>query len=177
MSQSKMNGNALKMKPSKKAASARKQVNKLIQQAFETDEHSFARVEKNLGSCFIVIRNDGSTVQGYSKYSRSALFLSLGDIVILEKSEKRAKSVEIIGLLSKKDAQKLYKMKKIAKCVYFSAEEQDKEDDMFDHSDENDGSDSDSDNKEKDKIGKKKKVANDGSGDVESDSDLDIDNI
>ena len=172
-----MNGNALKMKPSKKAASAQRQNSKLTQQVYETDEYSFARVEKNLGSCFLVIRNDGSTVQGYSKYSRSALFLSLGDIVILEKSEARAKSVEIIGLLSKKDAQKLYKMKKIAKCVYFSAEEQDKEDDLFDHSDENDDSDSDTGKKEKDKVSKKKKVANDGSGDIESDSDVDIDNI
>jgi hypothetical protein len=161
-------------KPSKAAVSAKNQNEKLIQQVFETDEYSFARVDKNLGHCFVVIRNDGSTVQGYSKYKKGALMLSIGDVVILEKSEKRAKSVEIIGLLSKRDAQKLYKAKRLAKCVYLSPEEQEKEDDLFDHSGDDD--DSDDDNvKEKDKASKKKSVNNNGADD--SDSDVDIDEI
>jgi hypothetical protein len=122
----------------------------------------FARVEKNLGSYFKLIYHDGHAlhqdIQGeprgiFSARGKVRVRIAAGDIVLLEgiqrlpEARARGKTliVEIVGRLSKKEAQHLYRAKRISKDVYGTGGEDAGElDDLFDYGgeDEEDAADS-----------------------------------
>lgn len=131
-------------------------------------EAHFARVEKNLGSYFKLIYHDGSAlhldIQGeprgiFSARGKVRVKISAGDIVLLEGvqrlSEAKARGktliVEIIGRLSKKEAQHLYRAKRIHKHVYSSdGGDAGELDDLFDYGGEDDEDAADSEDQEVD---------------------------
>lgn len=136
-----------------------------IQAVLGGAEAHFARVEKNLGSYFKLIYHDGSTlhvdIQGeprgiFSARGKVRVKIAAGDIVLLEgvqrlpEAKARGKTliVEIIGRLNKKEAQHLYRAKRIHKQVYGSSGADGGDggilDDLFDYGgeDEEDAADS-----------------------------------
>ena len=122
-----------------------------IQAVLGGGEAHFARVEKNLGSYFKLIYHDGTAlhldIQGeprgiFSARGKVRVKISAGDIVLLEgvqrlpEAKARGKTliVEIIGRLSKKEAQHLYRAKRIHKQIYGSSgDEGGILDDLFDY--------------------------------------------
>jgi hypothetical protein len=108
----------------------------------------FARVTANLGSYFRLTCHDGEkTVEilgsprGLFKQRKAQIRFTRDDIVVLSSMPSRGSEIsEIIALLSKKDAQELYKDERIHASVYnappsFGAEEA-VGDDIFDRSGE-----------------------------------------
>jgi hypothetical protein len=77
--------------------------------------------------------------------------MSAGDVVLIEgleslgdaKARGRRLIVDIVGKLSKKDAQVLYRAGKMHRSVYRGIEESDATDDLFDYDAESDWADSD----------------------------------
>lgn len=115
----------------------------------------FARVEKNLGSYFKLIYHDGEAlhddIQGeprgvFTARGKVRVKISAGDIVLLDgiqrlpEAKARGKKliVEIVGRFSKKEAQLLYRSKRIHKKVY-SEDGEDAVDDLFDYGEGEDG--------------------------------------
>jgi hypothetical protein len=112
---------------------------------------NFARVEKNLGSYFKLIYHDGEAlhedIQGeprgiFSARGKVRVRIAAGDIVLLEGvqrlSEAKARGktliVEIVGRLGKKEAQQLYRAKRLHAKVYSGEQESSAVDDLFDWS-------------------------------------------
>jgi hypothetical protein len=121
----------------------------------------FARIEKNMGSYFQLIIHDGtkpvtdvlgSPCGTFHSGGKVRLFISAGDIVLIEgleglgdaKARGRRLIVDIVGKLSKKDAQLLYRGGLMHRSVYRGVEESSATDDLFDYGEEeSDWADSD----------------------------------
>jgi hypothetical protein len=120
----------------------------------------FARIEKNMGSYFQLIIHDGtkpvtdvlgSPCGTFNSGGKVRLFMSAGDVVLIEgleslgdaKARGRRLIVDIVGKLSKKDAQVLYRAGKMHRSVYRGIEESDATDDLFDFDAESNWGDSD----------------------------------
>jgi hypothetical protein len=156
---------------SKKAVAAKRNNDKTISSLLEGDNHFIlGRVDKNLGASFQVIV-DGGSIMGTPRrtFTKSTMPIEANSFVVLEPSATgRAKVLEIVGVLSRGDAQQLYKAKRMSKKVW-SVEEENEENDIFDYEDEEEEIGADGDVKE-DKQAKTKTV------EVDSD-DIDIDAI
>jgi hypothetical protein len=128
----------------KKAIGAKRHNEKTVASVLEGESHYlFGRVEKNFGAGGFQVRidkGDAGLVVGMpmGKFTRQAMFIDLNSFVILEPSTTgRSRVLEIVGLLSRADAQSLYKQKRMAKCVWKMEEEQAQEvDDFFDYGEE-----------------------------------------
>ncbi len=158
---------------SKKAVAAKRDNDKTIAALMSGDSHFvLGRVEKNFGSGGFQVRIDDPvgyvTGMPLGKFTRSTMPIAADSYVILEPSANgRAKVLEIVGVLSRKDAQTLYKQNRMSKVVWKTMEEKDEEeDDLFDYGDD-------------DKVGGEGDVKEDKFGkQVENDSDeVDIDAI
>jgi hypothetical protein len=140
---------------SKKAVSAKRHNDKTVASLLDGDSHYIlGRVDKNFGSGgFQVVVDSGSVVgMPLGKFTRSTMPIEANSFVVLEPSENgRAKVLEIVGVLSRSDAQALYKAKRMSKKVWLTDEDEGK-DDYFDYGDDD-------------------KVSADG------DSDIDIDTV
>ncbi len=159
---------------SKKAVAAKRHNDKTVASLFEGDSHyMLGRVERNFGSGgFQVVVDDGVVVgMPMGKFTRSTMPIEANSYVVLEPSTTgRAKVLEIVGVLSRSDAQSLYKAKRMSKKIWSIEAEQKEEDDYFDYGDDDDvGADGDGKDDKKGKA-KVKSVKGD-----ESDSDSDID--
>lgn len=115
-------------------------------------EAVFARVNANLGSYFRLTCFDGvkeieilGSPRGLFKQRKAQIRFGRDDIVVLSSLPSRASEIsEIIALLDKKDAQKLYNDGRIHKSVYqaphsFGEGEVTVSDDIFDRTEEVDG--------------------------------------
>ncbi len=158
---------------SKKAVAAKRHNDKTVASLFDGDSHyMLGRVEKNFGSGGFQVVVDGGNVTGMpmGKFTKSTMPIETNSYVVLEPSATgRAKVLEIVGVLSRSDAQALYKAKRMSKKVW-SIDDEEKEDDYFDYGDDDDvGADGDS---KEDKKGKTKDVKED-----DSDYDVDVDAI
>jgi hypothetical protein len=128
----------------KKAIGAKRHNEKTVASVLEGESHYlFGRVEKNFGAGGFQVRvekGDAGLVVGMpmGKFTKRAMFIDLNSFVILEPSTTgRSRVLEIVGLLSRADAQSLYKEKRMAKCVWKMEEEQQEEvDDFFDYGEE-----------------------------------------
>lgn len=109
---------------SKVAQSASKKNTAVVSQLGE--DAIFARVDSNLGSYFRLSSYDGikmveilGSPRGLFKQRKAQIRFARDDIVILSSMPSRASEIsEIIALLSKKEAQDLYKDGRIHKSVY-----------------------------------------------------------
>jgi hypothetical protein len=121
---------------SKKAVSAKRHNDKTVASLFEGDDHYvIGRVEKNFGSGGFQVIVESGTVVGMplGKFTRSTMPIEANSFVALEPSTTgRAKVLEIVGVLSRSDAQRLYKAKRMSKKVWSVDEDEDK-DDIFDY--------------------------------------------
>ncbi len=167
----------------KKAIGAKRHNEKTVASVLEGETHYlFGRVEKNFGAGGFQVRiekGDAGLVVGMpmGKFTRQAMFIDLNSFVILEPSTTgRSKVLEIVGLLSRADAQSLYKQKRMAKAVWKMEEENEAVDDFFDYGD---AKEEEEETKIKAKENKPKVVKGVKEDDAEEsdDSDVDIDAI
>lgn len=130
-------------KLSKKAEAARRANKKAIAEISE--DTVFARVESNLGAGgFRMVMNNGGEAIGIPRglFNRSTMHIDRNAVVLCSPAEHnsaaRVQTYEIIGVLSRKDAQALWKSKKISGSVWFSAEdkEEQEKDDYFEYDDD-----------------------------------------
>ncbi len=129
---------------SKKAMSAERNNKAVLSDVFEkgkADDYEFARIDTNLGSGgFRILTNGGISAIGRPRkiFTASTMGMKKNDIVICSKAncnaEAKVQTYEIVGLLSKKDGQTLYKAGKISRHVWATEEEE--EEDIFDYEEE-----------------------------------------
>jgi hypothetical protein len=160
---------------SKKKGSAERDNNRVITALMEGDNHFvLGRVEKNLGAGgFHVLVHNGHVVgMPIGKFTRSTMPIGENTFVVLEPSTTgRAKVLEIVGVLSRKNAKLLYKEKRLSKTVWKTDEDDDHNDDLFEDEDEDVAGEGDV---KEDKQGKCKSVKGE---DDDSDSDVDVNDI
>jgi hypothetical protein len=124
---------------SKKGAAAKKANEKAVNSVLEGQvELVIGRVDANLGSGgFKIVVNDGSTATGIPRglFNFKTMRIERNSFVLMEPSScERVKAMEIVGVLDRKDAQRLYKEKRISKVVWSTEEDgKEDEDDLFDY--------------------------------------------
>jgi hypothetical protein len=131
---------------SKKAESAERNNKAVVSDVLEKgkiDDYEFARVEANLGSGgFRIILNSGKQCIGVPRklFTAGSMAIRKDDIVICSaptcNQEAKVQSLQIVGLLSRKDAHTLWKGGKISRQVWLTNPDDEVEDDFFEHADE-----------------------------------------
>ncbi len=129
---------------SKKAMSAEKNNKAVISSVMEggkAEDYEFARIDANLGSGgFRILTNSGVSAIGRPRkiFTAATMGMKMNDIVICSQAncnaEAKVQTYEIVGLLSKKDGQTLYKAGRISRHVWATDEED--VDDVFDYEEE-----------------------------------------
>lgn len=121
---------------------AKKANEKAVSSVLEGDvELIIGRVDANLGAGgFKIIVNDGSMATGIPRglFNFKTMRIERNSFVLMEPSTcERVKAMEIVGVLDRKDAQRLYKEKRISKAVWSTEEEGKTEDDLFEFDESN----------------------------------------
>jgi hypothetical protein len=133
----------------KRAIAAKRQNNAAVQIVLSnTKDTCLARVEKNLGSYFQLVYNDGERtyegIYGSPRQVLSKIRIGAGDFVIVEGLEqvedlvKRGKKVvcEITGILSRENVRELKKNGRIAREILAEQADEEEYGITFDFSDE-----------------------------------------
>ena len=133
----------------KRAIAAKRQNNAAVQVVLSSTKDScLARVEKNLGSYFQLVYNDGERtyegIYGSPRQVLSKIRIGTGDFVIVEGLEqlpeliKRGKKVvcEITGILSRENVRELKKAGRISRSLMAEDGDEDGAGIVFENSDE-----------------------------------------
>lgn len=133
----------------KRAIAAKRQNSAAVQVVLNNiKDTNLARVEKNLGSYFQLVYNDGDRtyegIYGSPRQVLSKIRIGAGDIVIVEGLEqlpeliKRGKKVvcEITGILSRENVRELKKEGRIHRSIVVEEGENDEAGITFDYSDQ-----------------------------------------
>ena len=111
-----------------KSASAHRENEKTIRQAYDEDNDNFifARIDSNLGAGgFRIVLNDSTMASGIPRglFNKRTLRIKAGDIVLVDKCSNDSRVHQIVAILPEDEAKHFYSRKRISEAVWRKPEE------------------------------------------------------